>query len=170
MPLSASDIIVRTANTEPNKSEANSFVTLTEAENLAKFRLDALVWDTQSVDTKIRALASAYDEIIRLSFSHFGGRSQSRDYEFEDLFERENSPPLDDAEFVAAVKKAQVVQAIYLLGGTQVRDMAREGITMSRALSGSEMEFKGYRGPVCTEAKELLSRWIEVHLQTRRVV
>ena len=48
------------------------------------------------------------------------------------------------------------------------RDMARDGIKMNRALTGSEVEFSGYLGPVCAEAKEVVAPYLELYPRMRR--
>jgi len=167
--LSADDLILRTSNTEDQKINANSFATLDELEAFIRFRMDRDIWFTQEEDMKVRAAVQAYRDINRLTWRTDRGLNQARDYEFNMDFGLINEPPFDDTRFPPRVKEAQAAQAMYYLRGTQVRDMARDGISMTRALSGSELEFKGYRGAVCTEAKEILAWWIELYPRTKRV-
>lgn len=159
-------LIVRNAN---NKLEANTWATMQELHEIAEDRPDAAVWFNAPNDVRENAVKQAYYELARLTWSAEGPGSQSKDYEFRMRFYVNDEPPMDDEEFVVRIKRAQVAQAIYILTGTQVRDMAREGIRMSRALSGSEMEFTGYLGPVCAEALEILGPYVEIFPRFKRM-
>ena len=164
MPLTAGDLVVRTLSPD-NRSTANTFATLAEIDDTVKFRMDAAAWDALDTDLRVRAIVSAYRDLCRLTWMTNTARSQSRDYEFDSLsgvgYEGYNRPPLEFTDFQQAVREAQAAQVMAIVHGTQVRDMAREGIRMTRALTGSEMEFTGYRGPVCGEAREILARWVD---------
>ena len=169
IPVFRTDIVKRVANTEPHVFEANSFISFEQAEDEIRFRPDVGIWDTFDESAQVRALVQAYKDLLTLTWSNEYGRSQSKDYEFRLRFASVNEPPIEDAEFQWRIKRAQAAQALFLLGGTQVRDMARDGILMTRALTGSEMEFTGYRGAVCTEAKEILAPYIEIMPRRRRL-
>ena len=169
MPLTASDLTVRSDNSSQARLNSNSFVSLTDAIRIADFRLDGSGFVGASEDSQVKALASSYEEIRRLPW---GDRrfAQNRDYESADLISNDvDYPPLEDPEALVAIKKAQVVQAIYLMTGAPVRDMQRQNIVMSAALSGSEMAFAGYRGAVCVEVIELLGPWLELTPRTKRM-
>jgi hypothetical protein len=175
MALTAADLKIRTASQPSADDDENSFATLAELSNLIKFRVDAGVWDLASEEVKVRAAATAYADLMKLTFRRYGDGSQSRDYEFSTQFaaagfvEQVSWPPMEDLGFARAIKKAQAAQAMFILNGTQVRDMAREGIRMSRGLVGAEMEFTGYRGAVCVEAIELVAHWVELMPRMRRL-
>lgn len=154
-------LVVRTTSPD-NVETATTFGTLQELDSVINRRPDIEVWASASGLTRLRAVVQAYEDLIRLLWQNRGGNPQSRltdfpGYEYESEI---TYPPLDDPDFVIAIRKAQAIQALYILAGTQVRDMAREGISLTRALSGSEMEIRGHRGTICAEAKEVLGRWV----------
>ena len=166
--VSPSDIVIRSSNDEANIDAANSFATYAEIESGVKFRMDDGLWDALTEDRQVKAMSSAYNDIIRLSWKrrHF---SQSRDVEGVDLFGANNLPPIENPAFVKDVKRAQIAQVMYICGGTQIRDMTRQGIRVHKNLSGAEMEFGGYRGPVCAESLEILADWIELAPRRKRM-
>lgn len=166
--VSTSDLTLRTDNTAANIAAANSWVTLDEMELLVRFRMDVLMWNMQDEDTRVRAMVAAYKDLEKLTWRSAGTGSQSRDFEFQ-ITVQNNDPPIEDAVFLRLVKDAQAAQAMFIVAGTQVRDMAREGIRMHRALKGAEMEFTGYKGAVCTEAKEILAEYIVSQPRMRRM-
>lgn len=166
--VSTADLIVRTNNTDANIAAANTFATWDEMEQLVRFRLDVNLWNGMNEDFQIKAMVAAYNDLIRLSWQSYGAGAQNRDYEFP-VFVATNNPPLDDSEFVRIVKEAQAAQVMFILGGTQVRDMARDGVRLHRALTGVEMEFVGYKGAVCGEAKEILAQYINIQPRMRRM-
>lgn len=164
MTVTAADLIVRVSNDEVHRRQANTWATLAEIDGIAKFRVDVALWAARTEDERVRLAVTAYEDIGRLSWSCFHGRSQSRDYGWVDLYGDPVgcSPLVNNPDFIYSVKKAQVAQIMFLIAGTQVRDMAREGIMMTRMLTGSEIEFSGYRGACGAETMEILSNWIEI--------
>ena len=58
---------------------------------------------------------------------------------------------------------------MFILGGTQIRDMAAAGVKVSKTMANSEMEITGYRGAVCTEALEIIGPWIDNQPRMRRI-
>lgn len=172
MTLTSSDITIRTGNDSANKRAANSWATITEIDDIIKFRVDAGLWTSRSEDEKVRLAVTAYNDMRSLVWSCSHGRSQSRDYGYADITGSGSAgcdPQVNDADFMIDVKRAQAAQIMFIAAGTQVRDMAREGVTITRALTGSEMEFTGYRGPVGGEALDILADWVETGLQVRRM-
>lgn len=166
MALTAADLVPRTSNEQTQLFAANTFATHAELAGIIKFRVDHGLWDVQPEEEQVRVAVAAYEDLIKLCWSNERGTSQSKDYEFQMRFgSGVNEPPIEDAEFLWRITKAQAVQALYILAGTQVRDMAREGIRLTRALSGSDMEFIGYLGPACAEAKELLTIFLELQMR-----
>ncbi|KAA0573360.1 hypothetical protein [Azospirillum sp. Sh1] len=172
MPVTRSDIVLRVSNDAANRQTANSFVTYEEMVDLVKFRVDRQLWDERSEDEQVRAMVAAYEDVVRLPFSRRFGRSQSMDNEWVELFGEPamGECPLEDPEFVWSVRKCQAIQTLYILGGTQVRDMAREGVLGTRAVAGRNTEtfFAGYRGPVCVEAIEVIARHLNLMPSMRR--
>ena len=166
--LTQADLIVRSSNNEPNLTQANTFATYAELEAEIRFRMDSGLWTRVNEDLHIRAAGSAYRDLIRQSWLN-SGRDQSRDYEADLILSAPNSPPLGDQDFMVAIKRAQAAQVMFILAGTQVRDMARDGVRLHKNLSGSEMEFTGYRNAVCAEALEILARWIDLQPRLRRM-
>lgn len=166
--LTPADLVVRISNAEPHKFEANSFAALEDLDKVVKFRPDAGLWYAQSESDRVRVAVAAYEDLIKLTWSSFAGRSQSRDYGFGQRLGPVNEPPLEDAEFQWRVRKAQAIQALFILAGTQARDMARDGIRLTRNLTGSEVELTGYAGPVCVEAIEVLAPYLELQPRLRR--
>lgn len=167
-PLS---LVVRT-QTPDNKSVANTFFSLGDLDAVARGRMDSRVWQEADHDTRIRAIVQAYEDLIRCRWQAVGyGEPQSRITDFPG-YEYNNElaePPIWDPDFLAELVKAQTAQACYILAGTQVRDMAREGIILTRALQGAEMEIAGYRGAICAEVREILRDWIASTPRRRRM-
>ena len=173
MALTATDLKPRTQSVPTEADDENTFATLGELDGIIKFRIDSAVWDAANEDLRVRAAATAYSDLMKLAYRNFGGLSQSRDYSFPtgNVGGRDEQicfPPIEDSRFAIAIKKAQAAQVMFLLNGSQVRDMAREGITMSKGLVGADMWFTGYKGAVCTEAMEQISRWVELMPRLRR--
>jgi hypothetical protein len=166
--VATTDLVIRIDNTAANVAAANSWATFAEMEQSVRFRMDVLLWNTQVEDVQVRAMVMAYKDLTRLTWRSAGAGAQNRDHEFP-LFIQQNEPPTDDVDFIRLVKEAQSAQTMFILAGTQVRDMAREGVRLSRSLKGAEMEFTGYKGAVCTEAKELLAEYIVAHPRMRRM-
>lgn len=166
--LYADDLIVRTHHAEPHKFQANSFATLEELDNVIKFRVDAAVWEALSESDRVRVAVAAYKDLIKLCWSNQVGLSQSRDYEFDMRYGVTTDPPIGIPDFDHRIREAQAIQAVWIASGTQARDMARDGIKMNRALTGSEVEFSGYLGPVCAEAKEVVAPYLELYPRMRR--
>lgn len=170
MAVTSGDVVVRTSNSQSDQDNANSFVSHSDIEDIIEFRMDADVWNDATEDLQVRAMVSAYEDIRRLPWSNTPGLSQSRDYEFGSRFGvGGDNPPIEDSDFLRDVKKAQAAQTIWILAGTQVRDFSRDGVRMSKSLSGAEMEVTGYRGAVCAEAKELLAPYIENSIKMKRM-
>lgn len=163
---SPSDLVVRTSD---NRLSANTFATYEEFEAIIKFRPDVGIWNVANEGQQVRAMAQAYEDISRLTWTPYGGRSQNKDYEFRYKFDITDEPPLDDEEFRVLVKKAQAIQTLYILGGTQVRDMSRDGIRLSRQLTGAEMEFSGLQHTVCVEARQVIAPYLELSPRIRRM-
>lgn|GEM_PF-6888853 len=170
MALPAADLVPRTSNEQTQLFRANTFATRAELGDIIKFLVDPGLWDTQPEEEQVRVAVAVYEDLIELCWTNERGESQSKDYEFQMRFgSGVNEPPIEDPEFLWRIRKAQAVQAIYILAGTQVPDMAREGIKLTRALSGSDLEITGYLGPVCAEAKELLAIFLELQPRIRRL-
>jgi len=165
--ITGDDLIVRTAD---NRTTANTWVDYEAMAELTKFRFDKLPWDAATVDQQCTAMAMAYYDISRLNWGGELGMSQSRDYSFNGQFSSLRDPPFNDVDFQEAIGRAQAAQTLFLLQGTQVREMARAGIRMHRALTGNELEFPGYRGAVCTESLEILAPFVDMFPRGRRML
>ncbi len=85
------------------------------------------------------------------------------------MAEEGDHPPLHDRRFRLKIREAQAAQVMFILAGTQIRDMARDGVRFTKTLSNSEMEITGYRGAVCAEAKEIIAPWIEFAPRRKRM-
>lgn len=168
MSLTAADIVVRIANDEASRDTANSFATLEELDRFIRFRMDADLWASVDEELRVRAAVSAYRDLVRLPWSSSVGLPQNRDIEFSTA-EDGDHPPLHDRRFRLKVKEAQAAQVMFILAGTQVRDMAREGVRFTKTLMNSEMEITGYRGAVGAEAREIISPWIETAPRSKRM-
>lgn len=164
MAVDKGALVVRTLD---NRNEATTYATYEELAAICELRFDARLWENADEKTQIRAMVQAFRDLETLVWSNYGGYAQNRDYEFQMRF-APSDPPLDDPDFVVQIKRAQAAQVMYILSGTQVRDMAAEGVSLTRALSGSDLEIKGYRGRVCVEAIELIGRWVELYPRMRR--
>jgi hypothetical protein len=171
MPLSVSntDLIVRVYG---NADVATTWTTRDGIEEKMRFRLDAQVWDACVEEDQIRIMIQAYNDLARLPWSGSAGRS-SQDYDVEayNLFGYNDlgpEPPLHSPAFQRRIVEAQVAQIIWLLQGTQIRDLQRDGVRMTRQLQGSELDIAGYRGPVSIEAIELLEPFIDLQPKLSR--
>jgi hypothetical protein len=59
-------------------------------------------------------------------------------------------------DFDNRIRQAQAIQCVFIAGGTQARDLAREGVRVTEGINGARTTFAGYRGPVCPEAMETI--------------
>jgi hypothetical protein len=57
---------------------------------------------------------------------------------------------------------------LFIAVGTQVRDMARDGARVTEGINGARTTFAGYRGPVCAEAIETISPYLELMPRLKR--
>lgn len=154
-----------------NEATANTFADLVELEGELRFHRNAHFWAGASEVDQVRAAVSAYRELVRLPwsaandvlFSRFRGMTQTRiiDSTFHPAVPDLVVTLLADEERRPMLVRAQAAQTIYLLGGTQIRDLQQDGIKLSRQLQGAEIEITGYRGPVCVEALEILAPFID---------
>ena len=160
------DLVVRTF---ANEEVATTFVTLAEIEAALRLRLDTAAWEAATVSTQVKAMIGAYNELVRLPWSSggFGGSNQSRDIGSALFAGVRPEPPLTDSLFRSVIAQAQAAQALFLLGGTHVRSLQREGVRFTRQLQGAEMEITAYKGPVCAEAKELLGPFLDTQIRRR---
>lgn len=169
--VDAGDLIVRTDNSQDQIDRANTFADLDALDDVLKFRPDADLWFEQTEERRVQAAVAAYKDICKLTWSTTTGRGQSTEYgpfEYAGL-NPPSRPPVEDRDFRRIVSEAQACQIAFILAGTQMRDLAREGTTETGALLGSQTVVAGYRGPVCAEAMELLARYIERFPRNRRM-
>lgn len=164
-----SSLVVRINNTEALRATANTWATYDALAAEINMRMDADVFFNQDDTIQIRAIVAAYRDIDKVTWKSGGALNQSRDYEFGQLFTSVLDAPFGDPFFDQRILQAHVAQTMYVLNGTQVRDMAAQGIRLSRSMTGVDMEFTGYRGPVCTEAMEILSPYIETAPRMKRM-
>lgn len=167
--IDRTNLVQRTSNEETNITAANTFGTFTEIEAEVQMRQDSNLWVNATEEVVVKAMMMAYRDLVRLTWRNDPGLNQARDYEFAYRFGQINYPPIDDDEFLRDIKRAQAAQTMFIMAGTHVRDMARDGIRIHKNLSGAELEFTGYKGAVCSEAKEIMARWIENQPRMRRM-
>jgi hypothetical protein len=160
---------VITVRTTSNKDTATSFATFGEIETIIHERPDYEAWFLKPIDQRKKLIVTAYRDLNKLVWSSYRGYSQNREYWQDRILWEPNDPPVDDPEFAIAIRRAQAAQAMYLCLGSQVRDMAREGVILTRALMGAEMEISGYKGPVCAEAIECIGRWVDLMPRLKRM-
>jgi hypothetical protein len=111
---------------------------------------------------------AAYKDLLKLTWSNTVGLSQSRDYEFDLRFGVTADPPIGIPDFDHRIREAQAIQALFIASGTQARDMARDGVRVTEGINGARTTFTGYFGPVCNEAIEVISPYIELMPRLRR--
>lgn len=160
LSVSPSDLVVRTVD---NEETANTFASYADMVEAIRFRADSSYWERSSLTDQCRAMVGAYTELNRLPWIEHWEivREQSRDLESSIFNYGRPQPPLHDSLFRKRIVEAQAAQVCWLLGGTKIRDMQRDGIRLSRSLQGSEMEYVPYRGPICVEAREILFQFVE---------
>lgn len=156
-----------------NVNEANSFATLEQLGDVINLRLDHAYWDGSDEASQVRATIQAYDDLRRLPWRRGAGwdlayaRSQTRllDDLGESVTDEVLSSLVTDQDRRPELVRAQAVQAIFLLGGTQIREMQRLGVTSSRQMQGAELGFSPYKGPVgavTTEVLEIIGRYLDL--------
>ena len=111
---------------------------------------------------------AAYKDLIKLIWSNSVGLSQSRDYEFDLRYGVIVAPPIGIPDFDHRIGQAQAIQALFIAAGTQARDLAREGVRVTEGINGARTTFAGYRGPVCPEAMETISPYLELFPRFKR--
>lgn len=160
------DLVVRVGNGDEDKLTANTWASQDDLEEVIKFRMDSDLYSEADEATQVKAIVAAYKDIDKLSWTSYGQAQNREHFEFDI---GRNDAPVSDTDFQRVIIQAQANQVMYILAGTQVRDMAAQGISITRALQGAETEIMGYRGPVCTEALEMLSGFIEMNPRVKRM-
>jgi hypothetical protein len=77
-------------------------------------------------------------------------------------------PPIGIPDFDHRIRQAQAIQAVFIAGGTQARDLMRDGVRVTEGINGARTTFAGYRGPVCSEAMETISPYLELMPRFKR--
>ena len=77
-------------------------------------------------------------------------------------------PPIGIPDFDNRVRQAQAIQCAFIAAGTQARDLARDGVRVTEGINGARTMFAGYRGPVCAEAMETISPYLELMPRLKR--
>ena len=111
---------------------------------------------------------AAYKDLLKLTWSNSVGLSQSRDYEFGMRYGVVVDPPIGIPDFDHRIRQAQAIQCLFIAAGTQARDMARERVRVTEGINGARTTFAGYRGPVCAEAMEVISPYLELMPRFKR--
>jgi hypothetical protein len=111
---------------------------------------------------------AAYKDLLKLTWSNTVGLSQSRDYEFDMRYGVVVDPPIGIPDFDNRIRHAQAIQCLFIAAGTQARDMSRDGVRVTEGINGARTTFTGYRGPVCGEAIESLSPYLELMPRLKR--
>jgi hypothetical protein len=169
MPLlevTEDDLVVRTV---ANEAVATTFCALDRLEDALRLRLDSGVWEAAPAADRIKAAIQAYHELADLPWLRYDWRrsNQRRDAGSLLFDEERPMPPVEDELFQQRIPRAQTVQALHLLQGTEIRLLQRDGVRLTRQLQGSEMEIAGYKGPVCVEALEILAPFLDLSLRVR---
>lgn len=127
---------------------------------MAAYELPSLTaWGEAGKTDRINALMAAYRNLGKLRLSGIGYSSDSIGGITE--LSAANIAALD-ADFRAALGRAQVIEADFLLGGDEVGDIRRSGI-MSATIGESSQFFrttKPYEGAVCKRALKELSSYL----------
>lgn len=175
-PLATLDASALIKRTLANADTANTFATYAELMAVINQRADFRVIDPVPLADRVRFIIQAYRDLDALTWvtnNAYAFSSQTlfspSDFNTGTYALTKEQPPLNSPGFAAAVTRAQAAQVLYLISGTQIRDMAAEGVRLTRSLSGVETEITGYRGRVCVEAIEIISRWVELMPRLRRM-
>lgn len=119
-------------------------------------------WNTASKGDRINALIAAWRNISKLRLRDVEDESMSRIAPFNDIAEMTAAEfALLSADMRAALARAQVLEADYLLGGDEVGDVRRAGV-MSMTVGESSNFFrpsKPYEAAVCKRAMKELSKY-----------
>ena len=145
----------------------NSYQTYPQAELFAKSIFNSDGWDAATKNQRVRALINAWENLGKLYYwvltdpyerptisnsDWAGGLNELTEAEFLTL----------DAEFIKAVRRAQVIEADDILGGNPVEDIRSEGL-MSKTVGESSQMYRPGKPlllPVSRKALEALSGWI----------
>lgn len=152
----------------------NSFVSTPEAEMIAFELTDIPAWNAATTDQKTQALIVARDELCQLTYRYdaYIWADQTRMIDAVNFF----VSPLDyynaaqlstlPPKFYLALKRAQLVEADYLLGGDRLEERRQAG-TLSVTTGESSQMFRPGMGPVkwpvCARAIQMLSRFLKLN-------
>lgn len=147
--------------------DANSYVTLGEAEAYFAARFDSDAFGELDPADQEKALLQATREVDRRRFK--GCRhyiSQALKFPRQYPYHRENPDSGTGVEIPRSVKEATCEQALWIAqhketGGRNTRQkLQAQGVTQSRVGNVAE-SFDGTQRSLCPEARELLERWID---------
>lgn len=150
----------------------NSFLTYTEAEFVAHWIPNLDGWLANEKQARITALAQAREDLCRLTYRYDPANDQTRITETPGMFSidlrEQDATELAalPADFTAALKRAQVIQANYLMSGSTTEKQREDGLMSRTVGESSEMYRPGMgpiRYPVCREAMVALSGYLEMN-------
>ena len=157
---------------EPLQVGINSFATFMEAALIAFELPDTSAWDLSEDRQKINAMVSARADLIRLKYRY--GRDDPQTYivDVSRLFSSrlEFMTPVEFAalpkRFLDALKKAQVIQSDYILGGGSEEERLRQSGIISKKVGEASATFQPgsmpVRYPVCNAALAALYGFLEL--------
>lgn len=164
----AQESVYKIALLDPLVIPTTSFQTYAEAVLTSTMLSDVDGWNAASKDARLAALAEAHSRLCRLVYEDefyddvdYQSRvSLSSEIDLDDLTLAEFTAL--DADFKAALKKAQIVEADVVLSGDPVAGKREDGL-MSESIGESSMMFRPGRAirlPVSRRAMTILSRYI----------
>jgi hypothetical protein len=132
-------------------------------------------WDGAEKPQRIAALIQARLNIAQLTFSYVFDGSQDV---MQPSFSLRDLTSLSDTEYASlptefkvAAKRAQILEADYLLGGDPVGDLRRQGI-ISSTIGPSTQFFRQRKPldlPVCKRAVQALGKYVVLRVRLTRV-
>lgn len=150
----------------------NSFGTYLEAELIAYESIPMNGWNNAVKSDRIRALIAARQNLCRLQFTYDPYDAQNRLTDFPGGFGMHRPAEWTAADlatlpvaFLEALKKAQVYQADFLLGGSPEESAGMNGLFSKTVGESSEMYRPGMgapRAPVCKRAMAALQGYTTV--------
>lgn len=142
----------------------NSFQTIGEALVTAMSLVEIQTFNVATRAVQMAALSQAFDHIVSMSFRY---REELYSLNFYTATEYDALP----AKFYDAIKKAQIIQADYLLGGDKLEERFQRGV-MAETTGESSVMFrplKPLKVGISRRALRLLAPFLDFSIGTRRV-
>lgn len=171
----------------------NSFQTFVQAQHIAQSLINIPNWEAADGRSQMLALIEARAHVVRLSFRALNSNVNwgqdslnfipegSRDVNYiglSDMFNFNGSLELLLPDqfvklpgyFLHALRRAQVVEADYILGGDSISSRRREGLIQDNVGESRQTfrQTKPLELPVCSRALQFLSRYVSMSLRLTR--